>query len=175
MLIINEIDVSLNYLSSTSNLNNYIFFISLLKILKISKNLENENTMRKQNFISHQNRFIFSRQITNLKILRNSINQNARILKKMKTSNSRLLKRCMIFLQTYRFATKSTISHFEMHSNTFFIFVVIASKRLNQKINFINIFVIAKKMSNVTFLLEILLSFEENFKSFFRRCINILY
>ena len=131
--------------------------------------------MRKQNFISYQNRFIFSRQITNLKISRNSINQNAKISKKMKTSNSKSLKRCMIFLQTYRFSTKSTISHLEIHSNVFFIFVVIANKHLNSKINFINIFVIAKKMSNVMFLLEILLSFEKNSKSFFRRCINILY
>ena len=131
--------------------------------------------MRRQNLISHQNRFIFSRQITNFKISRNSINQNAKILKKIKTSNSKSLKRCMIFLQTHRFATKLTTSYLEIHSNIFFIFVVVANKHLNSKINFIDIFVIARKVSNVTFLLEILLSFEKNSKNFFRRCINILY
>ena len=39
MLIINEIDVFLNYLSSTSNLNNYIFFHFVIKNIKNIKKI----------------------------------------------------------------------------------------------------------------------------------------
>ena len=110
--------------------------------------------MRKQDFISHQNRFVFSRQITNRKNSRNSINQNARISKKV---------------EMHRFSIISKISI------TSLIFVVVANKHLNSKINFMSIFVIARKMLNVKFLRETSLSFEENFKKKFRNCINILY
>ena len=64
-----------------------------------------------------------------------------------------------------QFASKILISH--RLSIVFLIFVVVANKYLNSKINFISIFVIAKKLSNITFLLEILLSIEKNFKIFF--------
>ena len=70
------------------------------------------------------------------------------------------------FVVTFFFASKISISHFENHYFTiaFSIFVVVANKYLNSKINFISIFVIAKKVSNVKFLLAISSSFEKSKK-----------
>ena len=78
--------------------------------------------------------------------------------------------------QTINFASRNTSIFMKiMNLICILIFVVVANTRLNSIINFTNIFVIAKKVSNVKFRLETLLSFEKNSKDFFRCYINILY